>query len=196
MQPLCLSMHRQQPKVCGMGCQGSGLVSFPASLSFPPSSYSRTASSQNLQVFRDGSINSPLLEWPCFDSVGFQSKVNAATSRFLFPILDDRREDGRKKEVLRLLDVGILDIPIPSPPEHAALGSMSLPSTPFASSLVSGSSAPAQLSHAAVAIARSPNSLTSVRHRRFKKLGLVEVPVQFLRGNFALEQSTSITVPG
>ena len=47
-------------------------------------------------------------------------------------------------EVLRVLDVGILDVPIPSPPEHAALGSMSLPSTPFASSLVSGSSAPAQ----------------------------------------------------
>ena len=92
--------------------------------------------------------------------------------------------------------MGSLDSPIPSPPEQAALGSMSLPSTPFASSLVSGSSAPAQLPHAAVAIARSPNSLTSVRHRRFKKLGLVEVPVQFLRGNFALEQSTSITVPG
>ena len=92
--------------------------------------------------------------------------------------------------------MGILDTPIPSPPEQSALDSMSLPSTPFASSLVSGSSAPAQLSHAAVAIARSPNSLTSVRHRRFKKLGLVEVPVQFLRGNFALEQSTSITVPG
>ena len=36
VQPICLSMQRQQPKVCGMGCQGSGLVSFPASLSFPP----------------------------------------------------------------------------------------------------------------------------------------------------------------
>ena len=101
----------------------------------------------------------------------FQGNVNEATSRFLFPILVDRQEDGRKEEVLRVLDVGILDIPIPSPPEHTALGSMSLPSTPFASSLVSGSSAPAQLSHAAVAIARSPNSLTSVRRRRFKKLG-------------------------
>ena len=74
-------------------------------------------------------------------------------------------------EVLRLLDVGILDIPIPSPPEHAALGSMSLPNTPFASSLVSGSSSPAQLSHAAVAIAKSSKSLASVRHFRFKKLG-------------------------
>ena len=36
VQPICLSMHRQQPKVCGMGCQVSGLVSFPASLSFSP----------------------------------------------------------------------------------------------------------------------------------------------------------------
>ena len=67
--------------------------------------------------------------------------------------------------------MGILDIPIPSPPEHAALGSMSLPSTPFASSLVSGLSAPVQLLHAAVAIARLLKSLTSVRRRRFKKLG-------------------------
>ena len=81
--------------------------------------------------------------------------------------------------------MGILDIPIPSPPEQSALGSMSLPSTPFASSLVSGSSAPAQLSPAAVAIARPPISLTSVKHRRFKKLGLVEVPGQFLSFNLS-----------
>ena len=110
---------------------------------FPPSSFSRTASSQKREVFSDGSFNCPVPEWPCFGSIGFQSKINAATSRFLFPTLVDRREEGRKKEVLRLLDVGILDIPFPSPPEHAALGSMSLPNTPFAS-LVSGSSAPAQ----------------------------------------------------
>ena len=171
VQPICLSRHRQQPKVCGMGCQVNGLSSFPASLSFPPSSYVRTVSSQNLEDFRDGSISSPLLKWPCFGSINFRSKVKAATSRFLFPSPEDRREDGRKKEVLRLLDVGILDIPIPSSPEQPALVSLSPPNTPIASSLVSGSSSPAQLSHAAVAIAKSSKSLASVRRFRFKKLG-------------------------
>ena len=54
----------------------------------------------------------------------------------LIPIRVDRREDDRKEEVIRVLVVENLDSPIPSPSE--------LPSTPFASSLVSGSSAPAQ----------------------------------------------------
>ena len=39
---------------------------------------------------------------------------------------------GKKKEVLRLLDVGILDIPIPSPPEQATPVSMLRPNKPSA----------------------------------------------------------------
>ena len=64
---------------------------------FPPSSFSRTASSQKREVFSDGSFNCPVPEWPCFGSIGFQSKINAATSRFLFPTLVDRREEGKER---------------------------------------------------------------------------------------------------
>ena len=98
-------------------------------------------------------------------------------------------------EVLRLLDVGILDIPIPSPPEHAALGSMSLPSTPFASSLVSGSSSPAQLSHAAVAIAKSSKSLASVRRKRFKKRGFRRGTRPVLKRQYCFRTNQPVMVP-
>ena len=67
--------------------------------------------------------------------------------------------------------MGILDIPIPSPPEHAALGSMSLPNTPFASSPFSASSSPVQLSPAAATVSPSSRSLTTVMRRRFRKMG-------------------------
>ena len=171
VQPICLSMYRQQPKVCGVGCQGSGLVTFPASLSFPPGSNSRTTSSQDNEVLGNRAVNSPLPEWPCFGSPSFQSKVNAATSRFLFSLSDDRRKDGRKKEVLRLLDVGILDIPIPSPPEHTIPVSMLRPNRPSTSSSFSVSTFPVQRSHAAETVSPKSRTMTTVMRRHYRKLG-------------------------
>ena len=67
--------------------------------------------------------------------------------------------------------MGTLDIPIPSLPERPASGSLSQPSTSFAPPF-SGSAPPVQLAHAAESIAKSPESLTAVRRRRFKTLGL------------------------
>ena len=98
-------------------------------------------------------------------------------------------------EVLRVLEVGILDVPIPSPPEHAALGTLSLPNTPFASSLVSGSPSPAQLSHAAVATAKSSKSLASVMRNRFKKLGFSRGTRLVLKRQYCLRTNQPVTVP-
>ena len=84
-----------------------------------------------------------------------------------------------------MLDVGILDIPIPSSPEQPALVSLSPPNTPIVSSLVSGSSSPAQLSHAAVAIAKSSKSLASVRRFRFKKLGFSRGTRKVLKNQYS-----------
>ena len=122
-------------------------------------------------TFRDGTAHSPFPEWPCLGSAICQSKDNAATSRFLFSLSNEKWGNGGKKQVLRLLDVGTVDIPIPSPLEHAASGSMSLPSTSFASAPFSGSVSPAHFAHAAEASARPLKSLSSIRRGWFKKLG-------------------------
>ena len=69
------------------------------------------------------------------------------------------------------MDVGIIDIPIPPLPDLPASGSWSHPSTSSAPPF-SGSTPQAQPAHAAESLADPPESLTSVRRRRFISLGL------------------------
>ena len=172
VQPICLSVRGLPPKLCGVGCQGGGLVAIPANLPVPPSFNSSRSSFQDNKVFRKGSSNCPLSEWPCFGPDGLKGEVKATASRFIFPLSDKGWRSGKKKEVLRLLDVGIIDIPIPSLPEPPASGSWSHPSTSSAPLPFSGSTPQVQPTHAAESLVESPESLTSVRRRRFLSLGL------------------------
>ena len=105
---------------------------------------------------------------PCFGPDGLKGEVKQQLpdSYFLFQMKEKWKEE---EESLRLLDVGIVDIPIPSLPDPPASGSWSHPST---SSAPSGSTPQAQPAHAAESLADSPEALTAVRRRRFISLGL------------------------
>merc|ERR1712055_1232682 len=135
-------MHRLPPKLCGVGCQDGGLVSIPADLPVPSSNNPSGSSFQDNRVFREGSSDSPLSEWPCFGPAGLKGKAKAEASRFIFPLSDEGWRSGKKKKAFRLLDVGIIDIPIPSLPEPPASGSWSQPSTSSAPPPFSGSTPP------------------------------------------------------
>merc|ERR1712055_373637 len=186
VQPLCLSVRGLPPKVCGVGCQGGGLVAIPANLPVPPSFNSSRSSFQDNKVFRKGSVNCPLSEWPCFGPDGIKGEAKATASRFIFPLSDEGWRSGKKKKVLRLLDVGIVDIPIPSLPEPPASGSGSQPSTSSAPLPFSGSTPQVQPTHAAESLVESPESLTSVRRRRFLSLGLSRGTRKILRRQYTL----------
>ena len=82
--------------------------------------------------------------------------------------------------------MGILDIPISSPPEQAALGSRSQPSKPFVSSLVPGSSSPAHRPHAAESVSPSSRSMTSVMSRQYRKLGYSRGTRKILKRQYSL----------
>ena len=113
-----------------------------------------------------------------------QGRGKATASRFIFPLSDKGWRSGKKKEVLRLLDVGIIDIPIPSLPEPPASGSGSQPSTSSAPLSFSGSTPQVQPTHAAESLVESPESLTSVRRRRFLSLGLSRGTRKILRRQY------------
>ena len=148
VQPICFSLSRKRPKVCGMGCQGKGLVSFPASLPVP-------SSPRGL----------------CFNTVEFQRDYKSIPSRRVFPVPDDQRRDSREKIVSRLLDVGLVDIPFSHLSEQVISSSVSPPSTasvspPLACAFPpSAPSDPAKLGPPAF-------SMMQVRSRRFKGMGL------------------------
>ena len=129
MQPLCLALHRLPPKLCGMGCQEGGLVSLPADLSVPPGHNPARSPVHDFEVPREGSSNSPFPEWPCFGPNGLKGEAKKKASRVIFPFSDEGWKNGKKKETLRLLDVGIVDIPIPPLPEFPASESGPHPST-------------------------------------------------------------------
>ena len=82
--------------------------------------------------------------------------------------------------------VGILDIPISSPPEQVALVFKSQPSKPFVSSLVSGSSSPAHRPHAAESVSPSSRSMTSVMSRQYRKLGYSRGTHKILKRQYSL----------
>ena len=103
---------------------------------------------------------------------------------------------GKKKENLGLLEVGTIDIPIPSLPERPASGSVSQPSTSFAPPPFSGSAPPVRLAHAAESMANSSESLTAVRRRRFKMLGLSRGTRKILKRQGTSRTTTSMPVPG
>ena len=129
---------------------------------------------------RPGPDDGALL-WPRWS----QGRGKATASRFIFPLSDKGWRSG-KKEVLRLLDVGIVDIPIPSLPEPPASGSGSHPSTSSAPLPFSGSTPQVQPAHAAESLVESPESLTSVRRRRFLSPGLSRGTRKFLRRQYTL----------
>ena len=92
--------------------------------------------------------------------------------KFLFSVSNGKRRDGFKKEVSRLLDVGLLDIPISPIPEQLVPSSVSLPNTPSVSSPFSDTVPPTVHSYAATVVPPPAKTMMHVRSRRFKELGL------------------------
>ena len=80
----------------------------------------------------------------------------------------------------------IIVIPIPSRPEPPASGSGFQPSTSSAPLSFSGSTPQVQPAHAAESLVESPESLTSVRRRRFLSPGLSRGTRKFLRRQYTL----------
>merc|ERR1712055_1269629 len=184
VQPICLTLHRLPSKMCGMGCQEGGLVSLPADLSVPPGQYPARSPAQNFEVPREGSPNSPLPEWPCFGPNGLKGNAKEEASRFIFPFSNEGWKNGNKKEVLRLLDVGMVDIPIPPPPEFPEPEAGPHPSTSSAPSPSPSSTPQEEPAHAAESMADPSESLTSVRRRRFISLGLSRGTRKILRRQY------------
>ena len=185
VQPICLTLHRLPSKVCGMGCQEGGLVSLPADLSVPPSRYPARPHTQNSEVPREGSSNSPVSEWPCFGPSGLKGHAKAEASRFLFPFSNEGWKNGKEKEVLQLLDVGMVDIPMPPPSWFPDPEPEPQPST---SSVPPPSPDPPPQEESArpdETRAEPSESMSEVRRRKFIALGLSQRTRKILRRQFS-----------
>ena len=107
--------------------------------------------------FRDGLVNSPFPEWPCFVSFFFP-KLRAALSPsfFNFPIPEDRRK-GKKERSITTLGGWSFSHSHLSHFQSKILNSVSPPNTPFASPPFSSTAPPGILSHAACAVSPPVN---------------------------------------
>ena len=106
----------------------------------------------------------------------------------------ERMISGKKKEIWWLLEVGTLDIPIPSLPERPASGSVSLPSTSSAPPPFSGST-PSEASSCCWVNGWFPWILDYGQARRFP-LGSSRGTRKIPKRQSTSRTTTSMPVPG
>ena len=150
VQVLCLSMPGSEPVLCRRRCENCRLVTVQSDLSFSSCFDPRFSSSQDRGLSRESTHHSSPY-WPCLSGSLEKSPLVKKTPRVFFPFsVSPEWRDDQETQVLRLLDVGIVDIPThsssdfsdspqdspstpPSGSPHQAPASPAAPSSPAAS---------------------------------------------------------------
>ena len=132
VQALCFPRSGPQSGMCGGRCHESRLVKLRSNLSFSSNDSFRRPSSQNREV-PGTSLDNSSSYWPCIANFRVKGQDQNEAPGFLFSFPDtSQRSSSYKKYVLRLMDVGMVNIPLslaqePRTRAHTSPPSRSLP---------------------------------------------------------------------
>ena len=186
VQVLCLAVSGRESVLCGERCKESRLVTVQSDLSFSSCFDPRFAAPEDRGLSGDSAHHSSPY-WPCLSDSLKKSPLGKKTPRVFFPFsVPPERRDSRATQVLRLLDVGIVDIPDFSSNVFSDVPSQNAPSTPPPGSPPQVSASPvAPSSPAAPRMGSVCQDLAQIYSNYYTGLGCVEDSLQILLNEHA-----------